>query len=346
MKLKGADFMAAVHDAARVRPGMVRSAIKKIGTAGWTSYFDVTDNPAGRAYVDFVRLRRGRHMPFLERETLAIEAAVDFSERGIAPASPYVLAARAAIVRWECESRLLALEAMQRCAPLREDEQRWCGERSAALNELAGRAKVVRDSLPADAGPTWENANEAPRSALTASNDLIDIKDAWRCIEGQAQYALTEIRALLARFVHMVPLFIDESGETEGPRRSGRRVSRYMERFAFECYAAERWGTPEWAELYVLAGQTLGSLRDPEPLLRTIRDSSLSRCYEGVAAAMAILDTGACRDALKELTHSVSASGSPSRSGTRGLAGVLARAGEKRPFALEKPKAVETGREG
>lgn len=82
VKLKGAGLIAALHDASLVRPGMARSAIVKLGTAGWTSYFDVADNPAGRAYVDFVRIRRQKHMPLLEREVLAMEAAVNFAEQG------------------------------------------------------------------------------------------------------------------------------------------------------------------------------------------------------------------------------------------------------------------------
>lgn len=113
-----------------------------------------------------------------------------------------------------------------------------------------------------------------------------------------------------------------------------------MESLAFECYAAQRWGTPGWAEFYVLAEGTLGLMREVEPLVRTLRDQKLVRSHEGIVAALAVLDTDCLRATMRELNRRNNWIAALPSVGARRLREIAVQNAGKRPFAVSRRSRV------
>jgi hypothetical protein len=303
----GPKFVASVHSAALMAKNVTTTAIVSMGCAGRTSYFDLERTVENEAFIAFAQLRaNGLPTRSLARELRDIDFADVCHARQLVPSAPRILTGRAAIVWHACASALSQVRVALDTAPLLDEERHWCETKVTELITMQDRTEQLWCAHMRP--PTNESIADAPTliSALCTDVPVVDTAEAWAAISAAANFDLVNARELVARVGGIVAIVTREpKAQSVSHPAMGRRVRKYIERLGFKAYAAMRWSDPVWGEFYASAMHTLGLLRDPAPLIATLRDEGATLAWPSTIIALGALDTPASRMAVASFADEV-----------------------------------------
>jgi hypothetical protein len=256
-------------------------------------YFDIVQSPKAEAFVAYRRalaVARGPRRTLRYRVQL-LEEAWDRSAARLVPVAEPILVERARSLAAEMHRLLSRLRSTSAVAELLPEEQSEVAELVSDLEDLRDRSLRL---IPHPPAPTT-------LVAFTWTADwLLDTARAHQELVRDRLVPDTTPRTLVTR----LPLVdVRYEDEVEFPHKlrpsSGTRpVESWLDRVAFACYAAARWGGPYTALTAQQAWHTLGDLRKTVPIVSTLVSESLS-FHPAAAAALAFIDTPEARQALR-----------------------------------------------
>lgn len=298
------DFGTALREATRVRPGMVRAPIWRVGQVANYWLYDLERTPEGDRYVQYLRALwrmrwyAGTISRSIEQRLHLLEQAWEQNINRSIPVGGSILKARARLLKTEVGVRMEALRGAADATELLAAE-------TEALECLLDRAARVKNRAEQMVG----DANGAGDSLFVWTPDwVIDTTRAYAEIVGVSGLELRSVRTISSRFSLVDTLTLDEITGIESHRQQtkGRAVTTWFDRVAFALYAATRWGGAFTATVAHHAWNALGDLRDPAPVVSTLRSLEEANAHLGAAASLALMDTAVARTALLDyLSHAL-----------------------------------------
>jgi hypothetical protein len=298
---EGTTLAGALTEASRVRPGMVRAAVTRVGIVRNSAYY-TGEREAGavedaRAYVRFLLAQRVCDCHPIRLMTESLLQAGRLSVGRLVPLAASLLAARAGAVSGEAECFGAGLERAAEGARLLASEREEANGNVRSLRAHARSANRLLETLRIAAeavgdtalGERIEHVADTSRVTWRLGQDrperLLDIASAWSEVRELAPYAMVSPRALWARIHRSVRVIrpaelatvldgatlvgaatppVDGAvGAKERTKSdSGRSVANYMDRVGFALYVRLRWGGTRQRAFAAQATSALGSLRD------------------------------------------------------------------------------------
>lgn len=288
----------ALKEAARLRPGMIRSELVQVGLHRGRAYYALEDSGEATAFVAFRRALEAVDVRALRRASEDLEQSVAARPAAALPvAGPIVRARRDALwakIRY-LEARLRRTRAE---AAILVEERDAAEERLEELAHLAGRLEALERALPAGPPPEAPSEEGGAEEALL-SLPTYDLHEAWQEVSRVERYALATGRALPSR-LKIVPA-VPAEGPAEAPApgggRGGRAKTTDFDRLRYAAYAMERWCGPRLRVLAGLAASTMGELRRLAPFLEALEGDDPAE-HAAAVAVLALFDTSEAREAL------------------------------------------------
>ena len=299
---RGIDLGRALREATRLRDGMVRAPVARIGRVANYWLYDLERTAEGEQYVDFLhalwRMRwyAGTTSRSVEQRLSLLDQAWEQSISRSIPVGRPILEARAQQLAREVGGRRTVLE---RAA----GETRLLDHEAEKVQHLLHRASSIEARVERLVGKCMSAEDY---SFKWTPEWVVDTTHAYTEVTGVAGFELDVARRMSSRFSLVDTVTSDQMVETAPSRSKGRGkpVTTWLDRVAFALYAATRWGGSYTATVAHQAWHALGDLRDPEPVIATLRAPEESPAHLGAAAALAFMDTSTSRAALQAYLRS------------------------------------------
>lgn len=289
------EITATLHEAARIRPLVRRSAVTLIGVVGNRGFYDLASTPTVVAYVAYRQSLQAAGLIRFQRALRQLQSVIAWSENERFPLAAPIREARRLSLKTELQAAIDSLRLTAGMASLLDEERQHVRAVLGELEELAGdRALTQAVVLPAPAEGVSVAIGEPFR---------IDPAEAWSHIEGLDGITLQVPKALPSRLpsVRVIKAVApNRKRRLLAPERArpGRRAHTSLDRAAFACYAIARWAGPNLATFAARAFHVLGELRDPTPFIAVLKSNKYLASHVMAASALGILDDSLSRNAL------------------------------------------------
>ena len=289
------DFALAMVEAARLRPGMVRTELQAVALVKGRAYYELGPSESGAAYVRWKTAREAADVPSCRAAVGLLRQANTQADSAALPVASGVLRARRDDLVARCSDVREELEVAQRDASLLEEERT---DAAARMEELEHLVEALHDLRIADSPPS---AQQRADEHLDWDRRVptYDIGRAWEevsLLELYGERPPRELPALLPG-VPVVDLGPEATGAGEGAEKAGRPQTTDFDRLGYVAYALQRWCGRRLRLVAQLATWTMGELRVMEPFLGAL-ENDRPTTHAGAAAVLALFGEPAARSAL------------------------------------------------
>lgn len=279
---------AAMWEATRMRKGMRRTELVHVGHAGHYEYYDLVRRAASALYVAFRRALYDAEPPRLGRDVAGFSTRVQDQVGTLAPVAAEVLRAQGVALLAEVGTLREELERRAAGVRLLDVERADVAEVLEDLVWLGGWTRVALDRV----GPGTDEL-EGHANAVMQRGEPYPIERAWAEVQPFLKVRLRTPRMLpnvvsRVETLHVPPVHTG---------RPGHPIETNLDRIAWACYAASRWGGRIFAHLARTAANTIGPLRTPEPFTEALEQTSPEH-HMGLVAALAMFADPESRAAL------------------------------------------------
>lgn len=294
---------AALHEAARLRPGMVTSAVVRVGRVGNSVFWDVSLSPAGTEYVQFQRALRAARARTLASDLAACMANCQ-SPSGAGILGPLVLRAQCSLVLQRTQRLLGELRRTMGLAPL---VLREAAMGRASIEELAAAEAAVQRMLliaDADCAPGGADGTEPGPQPL---HQLVDLAAAAEVFN-----AVRLVGRVGRRLSAHLPALRTVRRPLGQALKRGRNVEQWLDRIDALGYLGTMAGGSTFSSYCGQGLRALGRIRTEEPFTATLMTPHTA-AHAASCVALSMLDTATARAALVAyvLKHMEGASSAP-----------------------------------
>jgi hypothetical protein len=294
------ELTSRLSDASRLRKGMVKGAITRVGRVGRRTFFALEASSDGRALVHSLRVIRSLDRLLRSDAVGRLQQVEMWSAEGVTPVPPALLAYRGRLLRERFTQLLNELDRNRAYAPMLPEESARADHVQGAGLEAKGTANAVEQRAARRSGGDYEFA--VPPTDIPA--DLVEVEEAAVFVAELERYRMANKRELIGR-VPTVGIGAEVAQRIEARIRQGkgRRSETALDRVGFALYAATRWGGATWKNVSAAAINCMGEVRNAEPFIELLERASTDACHGGLLSSLALFDTGAARAAIARYIH-------------------------------------------